>query len=395
MHRLTGAPQSYAWGSRTAIPELLGRPADDEPLAELWFGTHPSGPTLLSDGASLHEHIAREPERHLGRGVVDVFGPRLPYLLKVIAPASPLSLQVHPSLAQARAGFSREEAAGVPLDARHRRFPDANHKPELLYALEPFEAIAGFRAPRRAVELLTGLDTGLARALAGDLRADLGAGGVRAAFTRLLDPASRPSPEVVAETVAGCEARLAAGRSPSVRSDRVVAQLARAFPGDVGAVASLLMNPVSLRPGEVLFVPAGGVHCYLSGLAIEVMASSDNVLRAGLTAKHVDTEAVLATVDCVAAPPVRIGPEHIGEHVEVYYAPVDDFELAVATSRPDDVVALPGRGPRIIIVIEGSVVARHGAEAIDLARGEAAFVPASAEPVAISGAGRVAQVTVP
>src|SRR5690606_18948180 len=243
MHRLVGARQHYAWGSRSAIPQLVGEPPSDEPLAELWFGAHPAGPTRLASGESLQEHLAAAPEERLGSDVLAVFGPRLPYRVNVIAPASPLSLPVHPSREQAREGFAREEARGVAPDAPHRSYPDDNHKPEMLYALEPFEALAGFRAARRAVELLRDLDTVLARELVADLRSDLGGAGVRAAFTRLLDPATRPGADAIAETVAACAARLAAGRSPSVRSDRIVAQLAEAFPGDVGAVASLLMNP--------------------------------------------------------------------------------------------------------------------------------------------------------
>ncbi|WP_420114933.1 mannose-6-phosphate isomerase, class I [Pseudactinotalea sp.] len=394
MHRLTGARQDYAWGSRTAIPDMLGEPHTADPLAEVWFGAHASAPATLEGGASLREMVAADPERTLGRGVLARFGPHLPYLVKLIAPASPLSLQVHPSIEQAAAGFAEEERAGVPLDAPHRRYPDANHKPEMLFALEPFEAVAGFRTARRATEMLAGLDTPLAWDLFEDLRTDMGPDGVRAAFTRLLDPVRRPDAVAVAQTVAACRSRLTAGRSPSVRADRIVGRLADAFPGDLGAVASLLMNPVSLRPGETLFVPAGGVHCYLSGLAVEVMASSDNVLRAGLTAKYVDAEEVLRTVDWIAAPPVRIAAEHVDDHVEVFYAPVDDFELAVATGRGGR-VAIPGRGPRVLMSLDGDLVAAHGDDRLVLGRGQAAFVPASPHPVMLDGAGRLAQVTVP
>lgn len=394
MHRLTGARQGYAWGSRTAIPDLLGEPHTAAPLAEVWFGAHVSAPATLEGGESLRELVAADPERTLGRGVLARFGPQLPYLVKLIAPASPLSLQVHPSIEQAAAGFAQEEAAGVPLGVPHRRYPDANHKPEMVFALEPFEAIAGFRTARRATEMLAGLDAPLAWDLFEDLRTDMGPEGVRAAFTRLLDPAGCPDPDSVAQTVAACTARLAQGRSPSVRADRIVARLAEAFPGDVGAVASLLMNPVSLRAGETLFVPAGGVHCYLSGLAVEVMASSDNVLRAGLTPKYVDADEVLLTIDWIAAPPVRIAAEHVDDDVEVFYAPVDDFELAVATGRGGR-VAIPGRGPRVLISLDGDVTTEHGTDRLVLGRGQAAFVPASANPVVLDGAGRLAQVTVP
>ena len=394
MHRLAGARQAYAWGSRTAIPALLGEPATAEPLAEVWFGAHPSAPATLESGSSLRALIEADPDAYLGRGVLSRFGPQLPYLVKLIAPASPLSLQVHPSREQAAAGFAQEEAAGIPLDVPHRRYPDANHKPEMLFALEPFEALAGFRTARRATELLAGLESSLAWDLFADLRTDIGPAGVRAAFTRLLDPATRPTAAAVTETVAAVAARLAGGASPSVRADGIVARLAEAFPGDVGAVASLLMNPVTLRPGEALFVPAGGVHCYLSGLGVEVMASSDNVLRAGLTPKHVDADEVLRTVDWIAAPPVRIAAERVNDDVEMFYAPVDDFELAVATCQGGP-VAVPGRGPRVLISLDGDVVARHGTQWLSLCRGEAAFVPASPTPVVLEGEGRLAQVTVP
>ncbi|WP_460980150.1 mannose-6-phosphate isomerase, class I, partial [Pseudactinotalea suaedae] len=234
MHRLAGARQAYAWGSRTAIPALLGEPAAADPVAEVWFGAHASAPATLESGSSLRALIEADPDGHLGRGVLSRFGPQLPYLVKLIAPASPLSLQVHPSLEQAAAGFEQEEAAGIPRDVPHRRYPDANHKPEMLFALEPFEALAGFRTARRATEMLAGLQTPLAWDLFADLRTDIGPAGVRAAFTRLLDPATCPTAAAVAETVAAVAARLAAGTSPSVRADRIVARLAEAFPGDVG-----------------------------------------------------------------------------------------------------------------------------------------------------------------
>ncbi|WP_206673545.1 mannose-6-phosphate isomerase, class I [Pseudactinotalea terrae] len=394
IHRLTGARQAYSWGSRTAIPDLLGEPAHEDPVAEVWFGAHASAPATLGSGAPLCDLIDSDPQAQLGQGVLARFGPRLPYLVKLIAPAGPLSLQVHPSLEQAAAGHAQEEAAGIPLGVPHRRYPDANHKPEMLFALEPFEAIAGFRTARRATELLLGLDTELARSLLTALRADMGPAGVRAAFTRLLERATSPDAAAVAETVDACAARLATGESPSVRADRVVGVLAAAFPGDVGAVASLLMNPVSLRAGEALFVPAGGVHCYLSGLGLEVMASSDNVLRAGLTSKFVDPDEVLRTVDWIAAPPVRVAPEHINDDVEVFYAPVDDFELAVATGDGAS-VTIPGRGPRVLISLDAEVVATHDGDQVTLSRGQAAFVPASRTPVVLDGEGRLAQITVP
>src|SRR5690606_23139102 len=173
VHRLTGVPRHYAWGSPTAIPELLGLAPSEEPVAELWFGAHPSSPSPLDDGErTLEDLLASDPEAQLGPDVIARFGRGLPYLLKLLGAERPLSLQVHPNLEQARVGFAVEEAAHVPLDAPERSYKDANHKPEVWFALSPVEALCGFRAPRRAAELFQGLDAPLARAIADMLRAD-------------------------------------------------------------------------------------------------------------------------------------------------------------------------------------------------------------------------------
>src|SRR5690625_301905 len=275
MRRVTGVPRDYAWGSHSAIQELVGTEPNGTPLAELWFGAHPTAPAQLIDGpGDLGTAIADDPTGTLGADVTARFGPQLPYLLKLIAPARPLSLQVHPSLERARARYAAEDRAGVPLDAPHRNYRDPNHKPELVFALTTFEAVCGFRAPRRAAELLADLDAPLARRLHRELAADPTPGGMRSAFTTLLHEASRPSPEEVAQVVDACRTRAEQG-SPSPRADAIVVRLAEHYPDDPGVVASLLLNPVTLHPGDSLFVPAGGVHAYLSGLAVEVMASSD------------------------------------------------------------------------------------------------------------------------
>ncbi len=398
MHRLTHAAQHYAWGSPTAIPELLRVPADGRPLAEAWFGAHPSAPAtlVLPDGpVGLDAVVAADPPAALGEDVVARFGPTLPYLMKLIAADRPLSLQVHPDRDLARAGFAAEDAAGIPLDAADRSYKDTNHKPELVYALTRFEAMAGFRAPRRAGELFTGLDAPLARRLRARLAADPSVGGIRTVFHALLDPAARPDPEAVAAVAAACAARLAAG-SPSPRADRTVVRLQAAYPGDPGVITSLLLNPVTLEPGDALFVPAGAVHAYLSGLAVEIQASSDNVLRAGLTPKHVDVAELLRAVDYVAAPPIRIAPERFHGATVVYYAPVDDFELSVTTVTDDATHPLPGRGPRILLCLAGTAtVATSEDGTLTLTQGQAAFVPASDGRLTITGQGTVVQADVP
>lgn len=428
MLRLRPVARDYSWGSRTAIPDYLGLEPTGRPLAELWFGAHPSAPSgvqrsaepvlaaagpsggaarqaprpaateLLApvdDGESLRHLIESDPLGTLGEDILARFGTRLPFLLKLIAPARPLSLQVHPTIERARQGYALEDAAGVPVDAPERNYRDTNHKPELVYALTTFDAVSGFRAPRRAAEVLADLDAPLARTVLRFLRQDPTADGVRAAFTHLLAPATRPDPAAVRAVVSACAARLHDG-SPSPRADAVVTLLASFFPDDPGVVASLLLNPVTLRPGQAMFIPAGGVHAYLGGVGVELMANSDNVLRAALTDKHVDADELFDVVDFIAAPPIRIAPEEFHDSTKVYYAPVDDFELSVTDVDDDDQLQpLPGRGPRILLCLEGDVRLASAEDAVTLSRGESVFVPASEGPITVRGRGTVVQADVP
>lgn len=399
MRRVLGVPRAYAWGSPSAIHGLVGTEPDGRPLAELWFGAHPTGPAPTEDGSTdLGALIAADPQGTLGRDVVARFGTDLPYLLKLIAPDSPLSLQVHPDLERARERFAAENAAGVPLDAPWRNYRDPNHKPELVFALTTFEAVCGFRAPRRAAELLADLDAPLARGLHRTLAADPTPNGMRTAFTALLDEATRPTLDDVAQVVAACRERRDRG-SPSPRADAIVLRLAEHYPDDPGVVASLLLNPVTLQPGDSLFVPAGGVHAYLSGLGVEVMASSDNVLRAGLTRKHVDVAEVLDCVDYVAAPPIRVAPEVFHGATRVFYAPVDDFELSVTVLDDGDCAdgarPLPGRGPRVLLCLDGEVEVAAASSSLTLARGQAGFVRADEGPLTVAGTGTLVQADVP
>ncbi|WP_448759518.1 mannose-6-phosphate isomerase, class I [Actinomyces oricola] len=396
MERIEGARQCYDWGSTTAIPDFLGRQGDGGPWAELWLGAHPCGTARLGDGTTLTTFIDSAPDLVLGEDVVRRFGPQLPFLLKVIAPAQALSLQVHPSLSQAAEGYEAEEAAGIALEDPRRNFRDTNHKPEMVLALEPFEAVAGFRAPRRAAEVLAGLESPLARRMRRTLRLNPTRFGIRQAFTDLVSAETRPGPHEVAALVEEIAARLKAGASPSLRVDTNAVEMARTFPADPGVVAALLLNPVTLNPGEALFVPAGCVHAYISGLGVEIMASSDNVLRAGLTRKHVDIPRMLACVDYVAAPPVRPAPEYLSRATRAYYAPVDDFELMVTTVVPEDGrIQVPGRGPRILLGIEGRTLVTTPAGQLSLERGQSVFVTAQERTLAVEGAGSLVQADVP
>lgn len=398
MERLRGATQDYAWGSPTAIPELLGVPATGRPVAELWLGAHPSAPSHAvsadrPDGVPLDVLVRQDPDAALGRDVVGRFGPTLPYLLKVLAAERPLSLQVHPTIPQAQAGYDAEEAAGVPLTAPRRNYKDRNHKPEMVLALTPFDALCGFRLPSEAAGLLAGLDAPFARDLAGVLRSSAGLEALPAAVRRLLDADLRPSAHEVGEVAVACRARLAAG-SPDEDADRTVVLLADAYPGDPGVVTSLLLNRLTLEPGETMFVPAGAVHAYLHGVGVEVMASSDNVLRAGLTTKHINVPELLATISYAAGPPALVTPVQVSAVTQEFRGPVDDFVLSVTTAVDDAELPLPGRGPRILLCLDGMVTVDAAGGSLVLGRGASAFVPASDGLATLRGHGSVVQADV-
>lgn len=419
MKQLQGRVRDYAWGSFQAIPEFFGYPPADHPLAELWLGTHPAASSYITEDPqalalasinpepddlgdsgdsgrqSLRDYLSTGSEWLLGPEVQRQFGQELPYLLKLIAPERPLSLQVHPSAVQAELGYRRENAQGISLNSPRRNYQDKNHKPELVYALERFEALAGFRSPRRIREVLEGLDTEITQKML-KLLVELPAGtGVGAVFKYLLDEESRPSPEQIAEVVAACAARNPA-ESPSRRADAIVQLLAKYYPEDPGVVVSLLLNPVTLQPGEALYIPIGMVHAYLRGMGVEIMANSDNVLRAGLTEKHVDVYELLQVVDMLAAPPIRIAPEQISPVQATYYAPVRDFELSVITVEENQgVQRLRNTGPRIIFCLAGEITLCTAAERRVLKKGQAVFLGLQDGAIDIFGSGKAVQADVP
>lgn len=394
MLRLSGAVKDYAWGSTSAISDFTGIDFGGQRVAELWFGAH-NGTQALAGGRPLAEVIAADPTGILGEDVSARFDGQLPFLLKLIAPEQPLSLQVHPGKELAESGFQAEEEAGIPLDSPRRNYRDRNHKPEMIFALTRFEAFAGFRAPRRAIEVLENLNAPLAREMREILRANPGYRGLRAVARKLLAPLDEERQTQIEAVITACQDRLDRGTSPSLRVDRQAVALARTYPSDPGAVLSLLLNPVTLRPGEALFIPTGAVHAYVSGLGIEVMSSSDNVLRAGLTPKHIDAGEALRCMDFHGAPPVRIAPEMNGRGTGIYYAPVDDFELSVSEITGEEWIPIPGRGPRILLGISGDLEVGIGGSIETIRTGEAIFIAAAEGAVRSRGNGKLAQAGVP
>jgi mannose-6-phosphate isomerase len=374
VNRLTNPIKPYAWGSHTHLAALQGRPTPTaEPEAELWMGAHPAAPSVLSGSVPLTEAIASDPVALLGPDVIGRFGPRLPYLMKLLAVQAPLSLQAHPDSGQARDGYAAQ--AGLGFDDAARSYVDPHHKPELLVAVTEFDALVGFRDPDESAGVLEGLGVPALAGVVEALRTGTVADRLRTAVESLLlwPLADR------AELVTAVER--AASRSGS--NAALAAELSGRYPGDMGVVVALLLNYVRLVPDDAVFLGAGHPHAYLNGFGVEVMAASDNVLRGGLTEKHIDVPELLRVLryEVVKDPVVR--PEPLAPGVMTWPAPVAEFALVKAVV--NGVVTLPGDGPRVVVCLHGT--AQAGPETLH--SGESVFVPASDPPVTVTSDGAV------
>jgi mannose-6-phosphate isomerase len=375
--------QPYAWGSTLAIAQLQGRPTPSAgPEAELWFGAHPSAPSGVrrdEQHTTLDAVIAADPARELGPGYTDRFGPRLPFLLKILAAEQALSIQVHPDGAQARAGFRAENERGVALADPARNYVDDWPKPEVLCALTRFEALAGFRSPGEAADLLDALAVPALTSLVDQLRKSDDPNTMRDVLDAVLNWPRDTRADLLRDAIAACTR--AAGADPAFAA---AARTATHHPDDLGALASLLLRHLVLAPGEALFMPAGGIHAYLHGVGVELLANSDNVLRAGLTRKHIDRQELLRIVDpAVRVPLLRAEPA--GPGVTVYPVEVPEFQLfrLDLTGEP---VTLPGTGPRLVLCVDGEAALHTAAGApVKLTRAAGCFVPASDGPVSATG----------
>ena len=376
MELIEGAVRSYDWGSLTAIPDLLGRPATGEPWAELWLGAHPAAPATVGARAEpLDRLIASDPVAALGPAAASRYG-RLPFLLKVLAAAAPLSLQAHPSVEQAAAGFEREEAMGIPLDAPRRMFRDRSPKPELICALSGFEALCGFRDPLQTAALLDTLDAPALDPLRRRLQGRSGS-QMRDLLAWLLH-LDRPEAALLAESAAeACAASACEDEWSGLRS--AVADLGNRHPGDAAVAAALFLNHVVLAPGEALFLDSGCLHAYLGGTAVELMADSDNVVRGGLTSKHVDAAALVEVVDGTASDAPVQRPEPV-DGVVTYSTTAAEFSLRRLDVDGSSAVAA---GPAVLLCTEGCVEANG----VTLDRGAAAWSDAREPRVAVEGRG--------
>lgn len=383
MLRLDCTVQHYAWGDREALPAMLGVEPSGEPCAELWMGAHPKAPSgVAGTDTTLLDVINGDLGAMLGSALAERFG-RLPFLFKILSAAQPLSIQAHPSLDQARTGYARENAAGVALDAADRTYRDDNHKPELICALTPFSARVGF-APlsdsRRLVAALVATNRGdeLLAALAHHLSADGTDGEVLGEVLGWLLGLGPSMAASLTRSVVRAAAQVDEPAHAAVLD--WVPQIDAVFPDDIGSVVALLLNHVELQPGEAVFLGAGNLHAYLRGTGVELMANSDNVVRGGLTPKHIDVAELLSVVDPTPIVPEVQPPR---EGVTTYASPVPEFRLhrCTASAQLDDL------GPRIIIVTEGSFVVAAGGASMDMSQGDVVFAADDDGALDIAGSG--------
>lgn len=396
MFALTNVTRDYPWGSPTAIADLLGTEPSGGPEAELWLGAHPDSPSLAQTpegSVPLDQLIAANPSMALGEEALTAFGARLPFLLKLLAADKALSLQVHPTQEHARQRFADEDAAGIAHDAPTRSYKDEQHKPEMILALTPFEALCGFRPTAEAAELFRTVasfikaDGGEVPALLNEVEMALnsrmvGPMVVRRAFELLVNggDATLALIEVAVPAVAAA----AASGTDLPPALATVLELAEQYPGDSGILVSVLLNRVSLAPGEAIYLPAGNIHAYLNGLGLEVMASSDNVLRCGLTAKHMDVPELLEVVDFTptAVPVVPTRLTDLGQ--KVWEPPFAEFALQrVEIAADSDPVPLVQNGPMIVLATAGAVLLDSPRGDLALARGGSVFVASAESPVMV------------
>lgn len=370
--------QSYDWGSTAAIPDFLDRKDDGRPVAELWMGTHQGAPSRIESAIGLLVPLS------------EVSG-ELPYLLKLLAADRPLSLQVHPDRELAQVGFSAEQAEGIELNSPRRVYKDPNHKPELVYALTTFDTLVGFRPTAEILRVLAALDAPLAKELGESLRARPGFRGIVALVEGLLTDA--PDAGEIGAIVAACRVLTSSGVDIK-RAYATAIEIAEFFPGDVGVIISLFLNRLTLQPGEAAFLGVGVIHAHLQGMCVELMAASDNVLRAGLTSKHVDPEGLVRCLKKGMSRVARVVPEQWNFSTEIFSPDVEDFALSVTqcSSADPSGVELPSRGRRIILCSGGEMtLLNESGQGIFLKRGDSVYAAPEDGRLRVLGLGEVVQ----
>lgn len=386
MQKLINTLQNYPWGSKQALTQLYGiANPDNQPVAELWMGAHPKSSSQVRDQQGnlypLRDMIQGDKQRLLGDAVTKRFG-ELPFLFKVLSAACPLSVQVHPDKAAAQAGYARENASGIPLNSPQRNYKDANHKPELVFALTPFLAMNGFREFAEIARMLSPVadaHPAIARFIHHPDTTQL-----RTLFSGLLAMHGQQKARALAILKT-------AKKQQQGSAWQAVHFIEQHFPDDNGLFAPLLLNVITLVPGEAMFLFAQTPHAYLHGVALEVMANSDNVLRAGLTEKHRDIDELMASVNFVAKPANHLLSVPIQQGTETRFpVPVDDFAFSLHQLTATG-CQLNQPGAAIVFCMEGKAQLNAGEEQLSLVAGESAFIAACDPAVTLRGNGRLAR----
>lgn len=378
--------QGYDWGSHDSLTTLFGIPnPQGKPQAELWMGAHPNGcseVTLAGSVQKLSSVIDRAPAAALGEATFACFG-SLPFLFKVLCAEKALSIQVHPSKAQAEAGFAKEEAAGIDIKASNRNYKDPNHKPELVFALTPYQAMNGFRAIPAILALFERVNLAAIADLTAALAASQNEAGLQHFFHQLLVLEGTCKEE----TLEGLLTYAAAHQDEETFA--LITSLAAQYPGDVGLFSPLLLNVVTLEPGQAMFLDACTPHAYVRGTGLEIMANSDNVLRAGLTPKYIDVAELLDCTRCQAKPDdqILLSPRCDGA-VQHFDVPVPDFTFSVY---PAGEHQLTTASAEILFAIDDTVTLKQGEQSLRLEKGQSAFIPAATGSYQLLAAGRVAR----
>ncbi|WP_367072173.1 mannose-6-phosphate isomerase [Enterobacter roggenkampii] len=387
MQKLINSVQNYAWGSKTALTDLYGiANPNNLPMAELWMGAHPKSSSKIEDASgqarSLRDVIDADKAALLGDKVAQRFG-ELPFLFKVLCADQPLSIQVHPNKQASEIGFAKENTAGIPLDAAERNYKDPNHKPELVFALTPFLAMNAFREFSEIISLLQPV-AGANNAIAHFLE-NPNAEALSQLFASLLNMQGEEKSHALAVLKAALESQ----QGEPWETIRLIAQF---YPDDSGLFSPLLLNVVKLNPGEAMFLFAETPHAYLQGVALEVMANSDNVLRAGLTPKYIDIPELVANVKFVAKPAAELLTQPVKNGAELDFPiPVEDFAFSLHDlSQTETTIAQESAA--ILFCVEGEATLHKGEQRLVLKPGESAFVAANESPVSVSGTGRLARV---
>lgn len=384
---MTNVIQNYAWGSTTSVNQLFGiANPNGEPQAEIWMGAHPNGCSMVENQGQttkLSDLINSNINAFLGESIAKRFG-ELPYLFKVLAAEKALSIQVHPNKQQAETGFAREEQQGIPHTAANRNYKDPNHKPELVYALTPYQAMNGFRSIQEVIANFTRLDIAELAPLVQQLVDNQNPQGLSAFFSGLLSLEGASKDKALT-------ALLAYANNSQDPLMALIVELETQYPGDIGLFVPLTLNIITLQPGQAMFLDAETPHAYIKGTGLEIMANSDNVLRAGLTPKYMDIEELVACTIFEEKPfdSLLLEP-NVNDQMLEYPIPVEDFKFAIIPSSDQRVVDIVSA--EILMPLDGSMTITHSnGQRCVIEKGQSVFIPAYAQSYTLQSDARVAR----